>query len=811
MFVGCCRRARAKAQAENEKLEKEKELAAAEARVTEEMRQAQRALMLLEDAKKEAQESLEFMKKEEQELKMKRMEEEEALRKQQEETLVAQERALAIEAELQKKMEVEEAKKKREEEEAEALQRKEEGLKKEREEEQAAVLKQKEKEAEKRRAEAEALALQRKEEEGLKKKKAEEAAALMQKEKEAEKRRAEEEAEALQRQEEDGLKKKAEKEAAALKQNGDEVAKVDLSTSRLAKPKTATAPSTPLKVFLGSQEQARWGIPSKKESRQQREKREAEEKEEKAREEQQREMQRRRRAEEAVAATPKSKEEELLDQVRHAAQHRQVQRQSEPQPQSAPASADGSPRKPKLGRRAPSNPLATKSLRLPKKTPTKKGARSQERFVAAHDFDTRAPVSEKQAILAYDSISDQNCRIVLRNKRLLELTRPEAQPEFTHRVFAECQASGESHPLMKIFVASKGSAIGRQARENPRQTRVAEGRGVGRKAETWKDTVKRFVEPQSVVLDEASLVEQKGHIGDDAAVAGGEQGCAPSQDRQASLERDSLDQWAMKRYTRLFPEGGETPSRADADPSKIECQRMQTHDTNGADAGWEDTRFKSLDSLLLADPSEALDTLTGHVHKLWAELLIPDKEVAHIRKFNMSEPSTTNLAQLFYHATRLKDYRTQVRACCDIIYRREMQLLDLQSTVPHEDPQFSSKLTQFLKHSHEALCQVADLKNLYPGNDSKYCLLLDYVQKLREDVANVKTLAHGGGEQPSENNAALPDTPCVNRTASDFVRNEVKLAAQLELDTVQRDAERYVRLGSERDPRLPGGRAGGQR
>ena len=68
MFVGCCRRARAKAQAENEKLEKEKELAAAEARVTEEMRQAQRALMLLEDAKKEAQESLEFMKKEEQEL-----------------------------------------------------------------------------------------------------------------------------------------------------------------------------------------------------------------------------------------------------------------------------------------------------------------------------------------------------------------------------------------------------------------------------------------------------------------------------------------------------------------------------------------------------------------------------------------------------------------------------------------------------------------------------------------------------------------------------------------------------------------------
>jgi hypothetical protein len=50
---------------------------------------------------KEAQESLEFMKKEEQELKMKRIEEEEALRKQQEETLVAQERALAIEAELQ--------------------------------------------------------------------------------------------------------------------------------------------------------------------------------------------------------------------------------------------------------------------------------------------------------------------------------------------------------------------------------------------------------------------------------------------------------------------------------------------------------------------------------------------------------------------------------------------------------------------------------------------------------------------------------------------------------------------------------------
>ena len=87
----------------------------------------------------------------------------------------------------------------------------------------------------------------------------------------------------------------------------------------------------------------------------------------------------------------------------------------------------------------------------------------------------------------------------------------------------------------------------------------------------------------------------------------------------------------------------------------------------------------------------------------------------------------------------------QVLKTCDLIYRREMLLLDLRDHlllaggVP--DEALTAKMSDLFAFSREALQHVNAVRTCFPGAGGDGCLLLDYTRKVREDVVEIRRQA----------------------------------------------------------------------
>ena len=117
------------------------------------------------------------------------------------------------------------------------------------------------------------------------------------------------------------------------------------------------------------------------------------------------------------------------------------------------------------------------------------------------DFDTRSPAWEKR--LAYDSLMDGNCRIIMRNqslKRMLSQTRPGDDHLLTHRMITEASTTEAFHPLEGVSL-STGNDSGIQKGS---QSKIPRGSKHGTRGgiETWKSTVERFFEGRDIALSE---------------------------------------------------------------------------------------------------------------------------------------------------------------------------------------------------------------------------------------------------------------------------------------------------------------------
>jgi hypothetical protein len=180
----------------------------------------------------------------------------------------------------------------------------------------------------------------------------------------------------------------------------------------------------------------------------------------------------------------------------------------------------------------------------------------------------------------------------------------------------------------------------------------------------------------------------------------------------------------------------------------------------------------------------------------------------------MGEPSATNLAHLFYQVSRWTQYHMQVLKTCDLIYRREMLLLDLRDHlllaggVP--DEALTAKMSDLFAFSREALQHVNAVRTCFPGAGGEGCLLLDYTRKVREDVVEIRRQAPaemvpatGFSESfdvGDDEDLGLEGQSARQDTGAEYTQHKVKLAAELVLDSVKSEAAAYLKLLAA-DPR----------
>jgi hypothetical protein len=287
----------------------------------------------------------------------------------------------------------------------------------------------------------------------------------------------------------------------------------------------------------------------------------------------------------------------------------------------------------------------------------------QKKNALTADWDTRAPVYEKKVF--YDSLLDKHCRRVVENpmfKQTLMRTRPAADHLLAHRVMDE-----ESDKL--------ALRQGKKKKTASRRTRHG-------KVESWRQTVQRFIkgddaagakkqpEGASTAKDTQTRVAVQAAPGanpppaahvEESAASGGVEDSKEAHDPLAPGAEDG----GASTSTAL-PDGGDVQADGARDEgpalqtvSEEELGRRAMEAVTQLKQAWgvgedgSNAHFNSLNSVIMSEAHrpQAFAALVTQMEHLWAELHAPDKEVQHVRRFCMGEPSATNLAHLFYQVS----------------------------------------------------------------------------------------------------------------------------------------------------------------
>jgi len=216
-------------------------------------------------------------------------------------------------------------------------------------------------------------------------------------------------------------------------------------------------------------------------------------------------------------------------------------------------------------------------------------------------------------------------------------------------------------------------------------------------------------------------------------------------------------------------------------------------------------QLKALSTMIMKEESrlEAFEYMKQELESLWKLLAVPLKDRKFVRASCMLQPTPTNFAHLLYQASRWVEYEQQVRRTCEVMYRREMLLLDLLDHIalagPVLDETLLAKLADFYSLSHEGIEEVRRTSSEYPGNWREGVLLQDYVRKVRADVVEVSKKTQQQHKAPADEEEAK------KFELVDIMHGKVKLAAGLVMESVQREAEvrgrrirREVKRGGER-------------
>jgi hypothetical protein len=428
----------------------------------------------------------------------------------------------------------------------------------------------------------------------------------------------------------------------------------------------------------------------------------------------------------------------------------------------------------------------------------------QKQNALSTDWDTRSPVYEKK--IFYDSIMDQHCRRIVENpgfKQTLLRTRPAADHLLAHRVMDE-----ESTKLANKKASKK--KLGRRGRRG--------------KAERWQETVRRFVQGSDKAAGGESQDAAKTRVaanptGEMPVSTQGETDGAERSDEAAQAGGEAGNQ-GIGHDGGLDADGVRPGAPAPGDAAGLGQRAMDAveklKEAWGVTDDGMNSQFNSLNSIIMSagHRPEAFQALSEQLEKLWELLLAPEKEVLHVRRYCMGEVSATNLAHLFYQVSRWTQYHLQVQKTCQLIYRREMLLLDLRDHLllagGLPDDALTAKLADFFAFSHEAIQHVTAVKTTFPGAAGEGCLLLDYIPKVREDVVEVKRVmpasaaGMGSADQSLEEEEEEEGSGVPRALASDYTQHKVKLAAELVLESVQREAEAYLKILASDSRRVKG-------
>ena len=377
---------------------------------------------------------------------------------------------------------------------------------------------------------------------------------------------------------------------------------------------------------------------------------------------------------------------------------------------------------PKKMKKSSASPLARRYVSPMTSKSSHRNSRNGEEPVDF--FDTRAPVYETK--MQYDSILDENCRLIVRNpelKQMLERTRPTAQVLLWQRLLDEGREA-----IKPAYSISKQCS--QQSWSSSVDPKYPKCRGT----ESWEDTVGRFTQESS---------DYEGSPTADVQARFAHLPSKTSPDRSEA----TLQEWAETRYERLREKKAEG-----ARP----VVQSQLHSINGV--------------LMSEDKPATLKALREQLESLWKALSVPEREMTHTRGLHgrdwMDDPSATSLAHMFHHISRWRHYHTQVKETCEVICRREMMLSEIKDA--HERAH-SCNVALFFEESHRAVQNVTALKAAYPGVHLNSCLLLDYVSKIRNDVKQIGNLELSSTQTSAP---ASPDGPLP-------VQPAVKLAAEL--------------------------------
>lgn len=132
----------------------------------------------------------------------------------------------------------------------------------------------------------------------------------------------------------------------------------------------------------------------------------------------------------------------------------------------------------------------------------------------------------------------------------------------------------------------------------------------------------------------------------------------------------------------------------------------------------------------------------------------------------------------------------------ELIYQREVLLLDLKDHLAlagdRLDGPAAVKLADLYAFSHEALAHVGNAAKMYPGDSGRGALLQDYVAKVRADMLYLDEATGGQPARAAEGPGGGP---------AELAQHKVRLAAELVLESVAREAAAYNKMLARRQAR----------
>ena len=144
----------------------------------------------------------------------------------------------------------------------------------------------------------------------------------------------------------------------------------------------------------------------------------------------------------------------------------------------------------------------------------------------------------------------------------------------------------------------------------------------------------------------------------------------------------------------------------------------------------------------------------------------------------------------------------------ELIYQREVLLLDLKDHLAlagdRLDGPAAVKLADLYAFSHEALAHVGNAAKMYPGDSGRGALLQDYAVKVRADIL---CLDEATGGQAARAQAARAAEGPGGGAPAELAQHKVRLAAELVLESVAREAAAYNKMLARRPPHARAQRA----